>query len=226
MTEQIALNAEDVVSYLQQHPDFFSEHLELLETLTIPHPIHGNTVSLIAKQLEIFRTKHQQFENQLTTLIDIAKDNDTTSSRLHELTLALLNASTLEMAVKNLHQVLTECFFTDFVVLKIIGETENTELSPFFLAADDKHLQGFSEEFAAKQPRCGHLEEPQKQFLFEEAAAEVKSCAIIPILYPNLSALLVIASRDENRFHSSMGNLFLTQISEIVGTRLVALLAD
>jgi uncharacterized protein YigA (DUF484 family) len=223
MTEQIELNAEDVVHYLQQHPEFFTEHLELLETITIPHPTQGNTVSLIAKQLEIFRAKHQQFENQLTTLIDIAKDNDATSSHLHELTLALLNVSSLEMVIEKLYQVLTECFFIDFAVLKIIGKTDLVELETFFLAEDDVNLQAFSEEFAAKQPRCGYLTDSQKQFLFASSSSEVKSCAVIPILYPHFKALLAIGSQDENRFHSNMGNLFLTQMGEIVGTRLLAI---
>jgi len=52
----------------------------------------------------------------------------------------------------------------------------------------------------------------------------VKSCAIIPMTFTELDGILAIGSRQEDRFHYSMGNLFLTQMSEIIGTRLIALL--
>ena len=32
------LSASQVEDYLQQHPDFFQEHLNLLEQMRIPHP--------------------------------------------------------------------------------------------------------------------------------------------------------------------------------------------
>lgn len=224
MSVEIELSAEDVVSYLQQHPDFFKNHPELLETLFIPHPVRGNAVSLIERQLEIFRNRHGILEGRLMDLIEIAKDNDVISGRIHELTLALLNASTLEKLFENLEQVLTECFLTDFLTLKIITDDKKIANGDFFLASDDPNLAVFREDFAGKLPRCARLRQSELQFLFQDAASEVKSCAIIPVLYPGLTALLVIGSKDEDRFCPDMGNLFLIQIGEIVGTRLLTLL--
>jgi hypothetical protein len=59
------INAAQVAHYLQTHPDFFHEHELLLEQLSIPHHT-GGTVSLISKQLELFRIRYQEMENQLT----------------------------------------------------------------------------------------------------------------------------------------------------------------
>ena len=73
--KKTALSAAQIEEYLEHHPDFFNEHLNLLEQLSIPHP-SGTAVSLISKQLEIFRTKYQELENQLNTLIEIARSND------------------------------------------------------------------------------------------------------------------------------------------------------
>jgi len=42
--------------------------------------------------------------------------------------------------------------------------------------------------------------------------------------FTELDGILAIGSREEGRFHYSMGNLFLTQMSEIIGTRLISLL--
>ena len=69
-------SVSQVEEYLQHHPDFFHEHLNLLELMSIPHP-SGAAISLISKQLELFRSKHYEMESQLNELIEIARDNDT-----------------------------------------------------------------------------------------------------------------------------------------------------
>jgi len=223
MNDQIPLSEEQVVAYLQENPEFFRDHLGLLERMQIPHP-SGNAVSLIAKQLELFRTRHQEQENQLAALIDIARENDAAFNRMHELTLAMLEANSLEDAVANLSEVLAECFLTDFVAIKIIKDIPNSPLNNIFVSPNEVGLKHFSTELAGNQPKCGRPSLAQARFLFGDAAVEVRSCAIIPMAFTRLEGLLAIGSRDEGRFHYSMGSLFLTQMSEIIGTRLISLL--
>jgi len=55
----------------------------------------------------------------------------------------------------------------------------------------------------------------QARILFGEKAAEVKSCVIIPMIYTELEGLVAIGCVEDGRFNADMGNLFLTQISEI-----------
>ncbi len=225
MNDKLPLpTVEQVERYLQSNPEFFHDHLSLLEELSIPHP-SGEAVSLISKQLELFRNKHRELENQLEALIEIARENDTSLNRMHELTLAMLEARTLDDILDNLNQVLSECFLTDFVSLKIIKDNPDSAINHVFVAPDDPVLLHFSRELAGNTPHCGHLSLPQAQFLFPGSVGEVKSCAIIPMAFTQIEGILAIGSRDENRFHYSMGHLFLTQISEIVGTRLIALLS-
>ncbi len=212
-----------VVDYLRLHPDFFHHHLDLLEQMHIPHP-SGNAISLISKQLEIFRAKHQEQESQLNALIDIARENDASFNRMHELTLAMLEANSLEDAIANLSDVLSECFLTDFVGIKIIRGGVHSPISNLFVTADEPNLKHFANELATNQPKCGRPTLAQASFLFGDAAMEVKSCAIIPMMFTQLEGLLAIGSLDESRFHYSMGSVFLTQMSESIGTRLISLL--
>jgi len=221
--QQTVLSEEQVAEYLQQQPDFFQRHLDLLEQMHIPHA-SGNAISLIAKQLELFRVRHQEQENQLTALIDIARENDSAFNRMHELTLAMLEANSLEEAIANLTEVLAECFVTDFVAIKIIKQYPESPLSNIFVRQDDAGLKHFSTELESNQSKCGRPTLAQARFLFADNAAEVKSCAIIPMAFTQLQGLLAIGSRDEGRFHYSMGSLFLTQMSEVIGTRLISLL--
>lgn len=221
--QQSALTAEEVEAYLQQHPEFFNEHLNLLEKMSIPHPC-GDAVSLILKQLEIFRSKHHEQESQLTALIEIARENDTSVNRMHKLSLALLDAATLEEALANLDLVLSEYFLTDFVAVRIIKQNPGSALANLFIEPDSDALKAFSKELGSNQPQCGRPTLAQAKVLFGDAALEVKSCAIIPMRFTELDGLLAIGSRQEGRFHYSMGHLFLTQMAELIGTRLISLL--
>lgn len=225
MTENspIALTETDVVDYLHQHPEFFQQHLELLAAMHIPHP-SGNAVSLISKQLEIFRAKHHELENQLIALIDIARENDSSFHRLHKLTLTLLKATTLEQVILNLRQALSEFFLSDLIAIRLIQEpTAFPALADLFVFPDDDRLALFVKELDGCQPFCGVPTEAQATFLFGEQASLVKSCAIIPMVYPRIRAILAIGSRDEFGFQPDMGNIFLMQISEIAATRLISL---
>lgn len=218
------LNSVAVEAYLKQHPEFFHEHLQLLEDISIPHP-SGGAVSLISKQLELFRNRHHEMEEQLNSLIEVARDNDSSANKMHELTLAVLEADTLECAIGNLSVVLAECFLTDFFAVRIISTDENpTAIADLFVDPECQPLTHFRSELDNNKASCGRPTLAQSRFLFADNALEVKSCVIIPMAFTEIEGLIAIGSRDEDRFHYSMGDLFLTQMSEIIGTRFAALL--
>ncbi len=217
------MTAVQVERYLQQHPDFFNAHLSLLEQMHIPHP-SGSAVSLISKQLELFRGRHHEMESQLTTLIEIARENDTAFTRMHKLTLALLDACSLEEVVTNLDIVLSEYFLTDFVALRIIRDQPVASLPEVFLQPGSEALKPFLNVLSGNYPSCGRPTLAQARVLFGDSALAVQSAAIVPMNFTELEGLFVIGSREEGRFHHSMGTLFLTQMSELIGTRLISLL--
>ena len=143
---------------------------------------------------------------------------------MHKLTLALLDTSTLEQAIANLDTVLADYFLTDFVAVRIIKQCPESAIANLFIEPGSEDLQPFLKELASNQPKCGRPTLVQAKVLFGDSAVEVKSCAIIPMNFTELDGILAIGSREEGRFHYSMGNLFLTQMSEIIGTRLISLL--
>jgi uncharacterized protein YigA (DUF484 family) len=221
--KKIKLSTAQIEDYLKHHPDFFHEHLHLLEQMSIPHP-SGTAISLISKQLELFRNKHHELESQLNSLIDIARDNDISFIRMHKLTLALLEAATLEQAIANIDVVLADYFLTDFVAVRIIKDCPDSAITNLFITPNSEDLLPFLKELTSNQPKCGRPTLAQAKVLFGDSAIEVKSCAIIPMNFTELEGILAIGSREEDRFHYSMGNLFLNQMSEIIGTRLISLL--
>ena len=215
--------ADDVALYLQQHPDFFQNHVELLEQLSIPHP-SGTAVSLVTKQLELLRNKHREQEARLTELIDIAKANDLTCSRLHQLTLALLNAATLAEVILALETVLKNSLDIDFVELRLIQTCPNPAWVHWFIEPNSEDMKPFMRELGSGQIKCARPTLAQAKVLFADLALEVNSCAIIPMKIADTTGILAIASREAGKFHYSKGQLFLTQLSELVSARLLSLL--
>lgn len=224
-TGKSTITAVDVEQFLRDNPDFFNGHLHLLEELTIPHP-SGGAVSLISKQLEIFRNRHHDMENQLNTLIEIARENDTSLHRMHELTLAMLDAASLEELLENLEQIFFRSFQADFFALRIYQHRPDFPVSNVFIAPDNPQLAAFQATLRSSQPICARPTYAQAQFLFGDAAFEVKSAALVPLHFTELEGMLAVGSREAERFHHSMGNLFLVQMSKIIGTRLISLLKD
>jgi len=222
---QNTLTSNQVADYLRAHPAFFNDHLDLLEELSIPHP-SGVAVSLISKQLEMLRNRNQEIEAQLASLIEIAKSNDTSFDRMHKLTLALLETSTLEEAVASLEVVLSDYFMTDFIAVRIITSKPDAALPHLFLAPDSAELEQFLAILAADQPKCGRPTLAQAKVLFGAAALEVQSAAIIPMKFADMSGILAIGSRSTDRFHYSMGSFFLTHMSEIISARFLSLLSQ
>lgn len=213
------VTAEQVEDYLARYPAFFSDHLDLLEKMTVPHP-SGAAVSLVTKLIEVLRNKNRELQRKLNNLVEIARDNDNLSSHMHQLTLALLDASTLEETLAGLEYVLHEYFLVDFVALRIIKNEPTASIGNLFIAPDDHGLEYFRKTLTADRPKCGHPTHSQAKFLFGKAAREVLSCAIMPIRCGDAAGILAIGSRQEDRFHHSMGHLFLNRMSAIVGTRL------
>ncbi len=221
--EKDAVSAVQIHAYLADHPDFFADNIDLLESLVIPHP-SGQAISLVAKQLEVFREKNNKLVQQLNILVQIARDNDDLFRKMHKITIALMEANDVESAFANLQSVLHEFFQADFVSIRILNESENSPLTDVFISPDDGRLEPFKKLLDSGRPTCGSPNLDQTSFLFGDSASKTQSCAIIPIRSSTLNGLLGIGSTDEEKFLPTMGHMFLTQIGELIGLRLDTLL--
>ncbi|WP_054773956.1 DUF484 family protein, partial [Methylogaea oryzae] len=191
-------NEAVIIAHLQAHPDFFTAHPELLEKLYIPHA-RGAAVSLVEKQLDLLRDKNRRLQHQLDELLDIARDNDKLFQRLHQLTLAMLDADDLETALASLADTLYQCFDADFVAVRIFLDRPDAPLSDVFLAP--LGINPFGAMLAQQKPLFGRLNIEQGKLLFGADADQVASSAVVPLLRGDWQGLLGIGSRDEQRFH-------------------------
>ena len=115
------LTDEDIERYLSTHPDFFERNIDLLESLSIPHDT-GGAVSLIERQVDVLRNKNEQLERKLIDLVQVARDNEGLSTRLHRLALGLMEADGIDDVISTTKDLLRNEFPSTHVVIRLFAE--------------------------------------------------------------------------------------------------------
>ena len=115
------MTTDDVITYLQEHPDFFNEHPQVLSELDIPHAT-GPAVSLVERQVSVLREQNQQINRRLHELIEIARLNEELARRMHQLSLTLMDAGDPREIFKTLYDNLTRNFHADRVVVRLFAD--------------------------------------------------------------------------------------------------------
>lgn len=221
-----ALTEDAVEQYLLAHPNFFEQHTSLLEALEIPHVRGSRAVSLMERQVKALRARSRQLECKLIDLVQVARDNEALSSRLHRLALGLLEAQDLNDVIVTTEDLLRTEFPSTQVVLKLF-KTPRTVLqaNAHVLAEDDPAASLFDSLFKGKRPACGLLTEARAQCLFEREAPDIASAVMVPLIDGKRLGVLALGSADKERFYPGMGTLFLGYLGEMVSRALVVHIA-
>ncbi len=221
------ISEEAVAHYLESHPEFFERHSELLTQLRVPHLSSGPATSLVEKQVEILRQRNRKLDARLIDLVEVARINTDVSDRIHQLAVRLLALVDPQEIIEVVEASLREDFQADMSMIVLFGKVDAYEHLPrthYFrsITRDDPAIRAFATFMATGKPRCGHLRDAQRNFLFGDDNSELGSAALIPLGDHASLGLLAIGSRDENHFNPAMGTDFLGRIGEIVSTAISA----
>ncbi len=237
--EPAMLDAETIAEYLHQNPEFFEQNPDILAELNISHQLSG-AVSLIERQITTLREQNRKLKTQLENLIQIARDNDKLNERMHTLTLALMDAGSLNEVYIALDDSLRGDFGADAVTVKLFVDTDKTGIEPdndlmqtIFVPMDDPRLDGFRQILGKEKPVCGTLKPEQLSYMFGDVAEQIKSTALVPLggdqCSPsacNYLGILAIGSHDEHRFHTNIGTLFLSNLGEVLSRAIRPYVSD
>ncbi|MGM0450296.1 MAG: DUF484 family protein [Pseudomonadota bacterium] len=214
----------DVAAYLEANPGFFERHEHLLQKLTLPHD-SGQAISLVERQVHLFREQRDALREELTGLIGIARQNDQLFARSKRLLMQLLDARSVEEVAAVLDETIRGEFQLQGATLTILTEGEPPSQcgAVRYLGASEAR-EVFGEALDESQPLFGRLRDSHREALFA-TPEQVGSAAVIPVRRDECVGLIAIASEDEGYFHSSMGTLFMTYISDTLGRLLPPLLA-
>jgi hypothetical protein len=222
-----AESADDqaLVQHLQQNPDFFERHPQLLTRLRLQHPRNGTTISLIERQVELLRGKHATLEQQLTDFVRVARANDALATKIHLFATGLLRTTTAAAALELVEKGLREDFDCHYGALILqrpvpsgIGGTMGERLTQFvrLVDAEDANFRSFDTLFAGGKPRCGQVRDSQREFLFGADAANIGSVALVPLAELSQPGLLALGSVEKERFHPGMSVDFLARMGSLI----------
>ena len=219
----LPLEEKSVADYLRNNPEFFHNNASLLAALQIPHAV-GPAVSLVEHQVKVLRDQNSQLKRKLMDLVHVARDNNRLNERMHQLTLGLINTSSLEALLDTLRENLLMEFKADTVTLRLSGlqEARARECAVDIFDPQATELGYFEVFLKSSRPQCGRFKQEQLQYLFGDQAQAIESVALIPLGRKTSLGLLAIGSREASRFHPGMGTLFLTHLGELTSL----LLAD
>jgi len=221
------LDDKAVAAWLAQHPRFFHQHPELLLALSIPHE-SGRAISLLERQVAVFRERQHSLQDQIHEFIGNARTNDNLFEKTRLAVLDLLRCDSLPVLLKLVTEKLPVDFDASAATLLFVADhaPSGPVACQWLHTADVKTALG--DLFAKQRTYCGALNGAQQQLLFAERLPLIVSAAIVPLHLPEGSTirrdyglpLLLIGSSEGQHFNSSLDTLFLDFIGEILAVHL------
>lgn len=221
--EQIQIDTmleANVMDYLKNNPDCLDRHPEILTQLTFPHD-SGSAVSLVERQIKVLRDDNQNLKNKLSELVHIARENEELSQRFHRLSLELMTAEHLHDIIAMTQNQVETFFYTDYVGFCFdddlsgqLGGQEKNILNP-----DNKHATQIREWMQKRKPVFGPFDAELRKLLLGDRG-HLASYSVIPLYHTRNFGLLILGSKSKDRFVDSMGTVFLSQLGELVSSKL------
>ncbi|HEV8647546.1 MAG TPA: DUF484 family protein [Burkholderiales bacterium] len=210
------MKPEDVARYLQDHPEFFEEHADVLAEIHVPHPHGGRAIPLSERQIVNLREKARILETKLRGLVQFGEENDALGERVHRAAIELIKAPDLEAMLRVIYYNLREDFAVPHVSIRLWSEADHPPVAEFGPASQEVRV--FAESL--NHPYCSGKPMFETGQWFGEAETIVKSLAYVPLRAEKVFGLLILASEDPQRFYPEMGTLYLKRLGELLSTGL------
>ena len=216
------MKSEEIARYLQDNPQFFEEHADLVSRIVIPHPHGGRTISITERQMLSLRDKNKLLEGKMDELLQFGEENDSISEKMHRLAVAMIAASTFQAVLHILNFHLRDDFAIPHVALRLWNRPENIDELPEFANVSEE-LQVFAETLG--QPYCGSTSGFETSSWFGDAASHLRSQALIAMRNGGGTiGMIALGSEEAQRFYVGMGTLYLERLGEMASAALARVL--
>jgi len=200
-----------IEEYLIENPNFFTKYPALLNKLNVTTKEQG-TVSLVQRQQRIMREKIVTLEDEITSLMSIASQNQRLYQKFSTLFFELLSCQSLIAIDETLaHHFINELALTH-VSFMLYASNAPKSLSINRRSLDNLLVQRLGRNFHY----FGRINQQEQQLLFNHP--EPGSVALIALGSNGDLGLLAISSEDANHFHPDMDNLMLMQLTKLIAS--------
>ena len=216
------MRSEEIAQYLQDNPQFFEEHADLISRLVIPHPHGGRTISITERQMLGLRDKNKLLEGKMSELLQFGEENDSISEKMHRLGVAMIAAASFQSVLHTLNFHLRDDFAIPHVALRLWGHPENSDELPEFADVSEE-LQVFAETLS--EPYCGSTSGFETSSWFGDASSHLRSQALIAMRNGGGTiGMIALGSEEPQRFYAGMGTLYLERLGEMASAALARVL--
>ncbi|AHI29004.1 DUF484 family protein [Marinobacter similis] len=221
MTEQTAhqkaeeLTREQVANYLRQNPEFFVDQDELLRSLTLPHD-SGRAISLVERQVHLFREQRDTLRRELVELVSIARQNDRLFEKSKRLLMQVIEARTLNDMASAIDDSIRGDFGLDAasVLLFTDADVAGASQGALHVVRPVEAHERLGSLLEGDRAVCGQFRESERAFLFPDREEPIASVALVPLRSDELVGVFAVGSCQPGYFDQSMGSLFLSYISD------------
>ncbi|WP_223270188.1 DUF484 family protein [Colwellia sp. C1TZA3] len=208
--DEIQLTDELIVSYLQEHPEFFNRQAEFVTSLRLPDHQRG-AISLVERQLLQQREKIHNLEEEITQLLVIANQNEQLFALYSDLYLRLLDCTTAAELLDCLHQATTQLLSFDAFKVWL---TKPAAVNHSALITDDC-AEIMASRLDKDEYYFGRLQQREQALIF--AQASTGSVVLVRLTHNQEDiGFLAISSRDAEHFDPRMDTLLLNQFKKLV----------
>ena len=114
-----AFTAQDIATFLQEHPGFFDQHADVFATLQVPHPHGSRAISLGERQILTLRERNRELEWRLNELVRNATANETIGGHVAKWCCRLLSENDPQLVPGEIALGLAEQFDINHVALRL-----------------------------------------------------------------------------------------------------------
>ena len=215
------IDANSVIAFLRNRPDFFANHPEALQGLTLPQrDLSVGVVDFQTALIENLRVEINNLKNEREQLLETARVNQQSLSRIHECILAVLSAKSFEQLIQSVTTDFAVMLDLDMVMLCIEADDEGPRLlkTPGLVILPIGTVKQYFKDDQRMLLRS-HVE--GDPVIFGGGAPLICSDALVRLDISKVSPPVLIAfgSRDADHFNNSQSTelvRFLTQVLEHV----------
>ena len=215
------LSSEDILIYLNEHPEFLQQHPQILENQALDHEC-GDASSLLERQVKVLRQRVQDYANKLDGLVATAQRNDSQFEKTKDLISTLGGCQNLSQVTAALKASFIDAFQADIVKLIILQDSEEQAPDLVTLSANAEEAKALTSITEKTDAFCTPVKNSPLAGMLADTAKPMHSCAVLPIHYQQQAlGLIIIASAAEDHYSKELDTLFLNHVatvsSEVVG---------
>ena len=212
------MNEAEVIQYLSSKPDFFVKNPELLESLTLPHPVHGGVISLLEYQVALLRKSTSDYRREFDRLIEVARENEAIMQKTRRFILSGLDCVSLDDFAVVVDDMVRDDFAASCHALVLFDDDYDCAIRRCSTDDLEAHLASIAR---MKQSACGVLSRKELVYLFQNDATNIKSHAVMPIMSlhegeKHIIGVLALGAASKETFAKKKENLFLEHIAELL----------